>query len=191
MDTVAAQQLASRDLLSDVVSQVAETKGDGVEDSIYLCLARLATVMETHIFQKKIVEECDAGSTSKQSQGRPGIILADVGDPQRELDAVVTLFSERHLVLHGNASNVIVCGPLTAWEDLYLLLLRYLNNLGRDNYFYCLACVERLSFDCQAHLVTFIQNMVKEFPTRENELALVSCSPSKFLHTLSQRLQVL
>ncbi len=140
----------------------------------------------------KTVKNFDADSpATEKSKSRVGITLADVDDPLGELDAVATLFSERDLILRGNASNVIVCGPSTVWEDLYLLILRYLNDLGRENYFYCIVDVERLSFDCQAQLVTFIQNIVYECQICENELALVSCSQSKFLHTLSQRLQVL
>jgi len=186
------QNLAARNLVPQLVSQIAESTHDGKGDLIYKCLGRISSVIESSIFQEKIVKKCVADSSAtEKSKGRLGIILAEVDDPKGELDAVAALFSERDLILHGNASNVIVCGPSTAWEDLYLLILRYLNNVGREDYFYCVAYVERLSFDCQAQLVTFIQNIVYEYPIRENELALVSCSRSKFLHTLSQRLQVL
>lgn len=193
IDIFSIKILAERSYFSQLVTQIAESKHDGKEDLIYDCLHRISHVVESSIFQEKTVKKnFDADSSANEkSKGRQGIILADVDDPQGELDAVATLFSERDLILHGNASKVIVCGPLTAWEDLYLLMLRYLNNQGQRDYFYCLACVERLSFDCQAQLLTFIQKIYYDYPIRENELALVSCSRSRFLHTLSQRLQVL
>lgn len=190
IDLNAVQKSVVRNLVPQLVTQIAESTHDGKEDLIYDCLRRISFVIELSIYQVKKNLDADSSAPEK-SKGRQGIILADVDDPQGELAAVATLFSERELILHGNARNVIVCGPLTAWEDLYLLILRYLNNLGREDYFYCIAYVERLSFDCQAQLVAFLQNIVHEYQIRENELALVSCSRSKFLYSLSQRLQVL
>ena len=191
IDLEAVKRLAVRSMIPQSVTEIAKSSHDGKDHLIYNCLRMISSVIESSIFQKKFVKNLDGEAATDKLKGRQGIILADVEDPQGEFDAVATLFAERGLILHGNASNVIVCGPLTAWEDLYLLTLRYLNNLGQRNYFFCIVYVERLSFDCLAQLLAFLEKVVHEYPIPENELALVSCSRSKILQTVSQRLEVL
>jgi hypothetical protein len=186
-DLEAVRRLAARSMVSQSVTQIAKYSHDGKDNLIYNCLRIISSVIESSIFERKF----NGGSATEKLEGKHGIILADVDDSQGELDAVATLFAERDLVLHGNASNVIVCGPLTAWEDVYLLILRYLKNVGQKDYFFCIAYIERLSFECLSQLLTLLQKVVYEYPICENELALVSCSRSKILRTLSQRLQVL
>lgn len=185
IDLEAVKRLAARSMVPQSVAQIFHSSHDGKDHLIYNCLRIISGVMESSIFQRKFVKN------SAESKGKPRIVLADVDDSQCEIDAVATLFAERKLVLHGSARNVIVCGPRTAWEDLYLLTLRYLNNVGQGDYFFCVAYIERLSFDCLAQLLALLQKLVHEYPVSTNELALVSCSRSKILQTLSQRLQVL
>ncbi|KAG0610191.1 hypothetical protein M758_7G045200 [Ceratodon purpureus] len=176
------RRLASRSKVPQSVTQIANRN----EGLIYNCLRIISSVIDSSIFQRKF----NGRPANDKAEGRQGIILADVDDPQGELNAIATLFAERDLVLQGSASHVIICGPLTAWEDIYLLTLRYLKNVGQKDYFYCIAYIERLSFDCLSQLLTLFQNIVNEYPVCENELGLVSCSRSKILQTLSQRLQI-
>lgn len=180
------EEAASRGVLENVF-RIAKLRHIAEESLIYSCLRDFSSVIESIIFQRNP----DAKAARSKSRNSDGIILADVDDPQDELNVVVTLFSERDLYLHGSASNVIVCEFSTAWEDLYLLLLRYLNNEESEYNFYCVVYLERLSYDCQAQLLAMLEQIAQRRPVGDSELALVSCSRSKFLLTLSQRLQVL
>nr|XP_024402110.1 uncharacterized protein LOC112295119 isoform X3 [Physcomitrium patens] len=179
------EEAASRGVLENVF-RIAKLRHIAEESLIYSCLRDFSSVIESIIFQRNP----DAKAARSKSRNSDGIILADVDDPQDELNVVVTLFSERDLYLHGSASNVIVCEFSTAWEDLYLLLLRYLNNEESEYNFYCVVYLERLSYDCQAQLLAMLEQIAQRRPVGDSELALVSCSRSKFLLTLSQRLQI-
>ena len=133
------------------------------------------------------------------------VVLALVEDPQREHDAVVSLFYNRGFSLRDIPRNILLCCSTTNWEEIHLLLLRcFKDRPNQRSSLFCIAYVENLSLDCQAQFLSTLQEMVLDWERSRPQhpqcdgianvegerLSIVCCSKSQSLLEFSRQLHV-
>lgn len=129
------------------------------------------------------------------------LVLVLVENPDREHDAVVNLFHKRSLNLRDTPRNVLLCTSTTAWEEVDLLLRRcFVDEMGQEGGFFCIAYIENLSFECQAQFVITLQDFVQHWENHcplelqggedREQLALVCCSKNQAMFSVLRHLNV-
>lgn len=187
-----------------------------VPPSLSESLKLIAMSLE-NFFQKPFI----FGSTAASSSGlmksssikglSPGkghneaLVLALVEESHMEHEAVVSLFHKRGLSLRDVPRNVLLCSSFTTWEEIHLVLLRCFQRTEQDVGLFCIAYIEKLSFECQHQFLVVLQEMVHEWQERQHreqaqrssnfgedceQLAVVCCSKSQALLAVSHHLNV-
>lgn len=129
------------------------------------------------------------------------LVLVLVENPDREHDAVVNLFHKRSLNLRDTPRNVLLCTSTTAWEEVDLLLRRcFVDEMGQEGGFFCIAYIENLSFECQAQFVITLQDLGQHWENHcplelqggedREQLALVCCSKNQAMFSVLRHLNV-
>lgn len=132
--------------------------------------------------------------TSAQASNTPGqdsILLVSVEDQQRELNLVVEIFHKHYGHLHKMANNLLLCSPTTSWEDIHLMLLRFLAS-DDDSDLFVIAFIEKLTFECQSQLTERLHHISTDTlkQLRKHQLALVCCTKTQALQGISHHLKV-
>lgn len=213
---VEAKAIARTQLLPNQVSKlIFGRKLEDNEADLSACLYKIAISIEG-LFKNSATSIPTTDTSWRESRefikGGPNfvkrggaVVLALVEDPQREHDAVVSLFHNRGLSLRDIPRNVLLCCSTTYWEDIHLLLLRcFKDRTNQWGSLFCIAYVENLSLDCQAQFLSTLQEMVIDWershpqrPQRDGianiegeRLSIVCCSKSQPLLAFSRQMHV-
>lgn len=170
---------------------VLETTEAGFEH----CLHVLSEAIESTLATGLTPEGTGRGESSMPNESvvHETLLLVSVQDQHRQLNVVVEIFHRQGIPLRGNMKNLLLCSAMTKWEELQLLLLRYLaiDSTGNVSNTFIIAFVEKLNFECQLHLMNFLQRVVRTIGTPpKRQLALVCFSSSQALQTISHHLRV-
>ncbi|MCO5584284.1 hypothetical protein L7F22_038208 [Adiantum nelumboides] len=122
--------------------------------------------------------------------GQDAIHLVSVEDPQRELNVVVDIFHKHYGNLGKMATNLLLCSSATSWEDIHLMILRFLA-LGNESEIFVIAYIDKLTFYV-SHLTEKLQLLsaatLKQLTS--HRLFLVCCTKTQALHGISHHLKV-
>ncbi|KAH7279889.1 hypothetical protein KP509_37G042500 [Ceratopteris richardii] len=118
------------------------------------------------------------------------IFLISVEEQSHQLNVIVEILSRNNKELRNQHNNLLLCSSKTSWEEVYLLLLRYLSPSDGDVcLFFVIAFFEKLSFECQMQLLTKLQE-AENHQKVTNQLALVCWTGSQALQGISHHLKV-
>ncbi|KAI5056536.1 hypothetical protein GOP47_0028354 [Adiantum capillus-veneris] len=162
---------------------------EGNETQMYECLQHLSTRMQQLFayLTPGIIKE-----TAIPEKIEDSTLLISVEEQLLEFNVVVEIFSKRGKHIRSQNNNLILCSSLTSWEEVHLLLLRYLRSDDNDgSQVFVISFIEKLSFECQLQLALELQQMaVSHHQGVKNQLVLVCWIGSQALQGISHHLKV-
>ncbi|KAI5073486.1 hypothetical protein GOP47_0011499 [Adiantum capillus-veneris] len=119
------------------------------------------------------------------------IYLVSVEDQQRELNVVVEIFHKHYGDLGKIATNLLLCSSTTSWEDIHLMILRFLASDNESDVF-VIAYINKLTFECQSQLTERLQQLSAATLKKltRHRLSLVCSTKTQALHGISHHLKV-